>query len=117
MTRVKRGGRGARPAARTPSAKSAVSREAHLLGALVLHGQPGLLHQAATQRGPDGAHGQRARRRQLARVAERLRQQVAVAGQAVAQAEGQRLLTADAPPGEQQVGGGLAAHGRRAASP
>ena len=80
-----------------------------LLRVLVLHGQPGLLHQAAAQRGPDGADGQRPRRGQLVRVGDGLRQQVVLVGQAVTQAERQRLLAADAPPGEQQVRRRLAA--------
>ena len=66
-----RGTNGARisAAARTPSAKSARVAQPGLLRALVLHGQPSLLDQAAAQRGPDGADGERPRRGQLVRVA------------------------------------------------
>ena len=87
--------------------------QAQLLGVLVLHGQLGLLHQAAAQGGPDGAHRQRPRGGQLSGVVERVGQQVVGLAQPVAQTERLGLLASDAPTGEQQVGRGLPADRRR----
>src|SRR5580692_6567671 len=74
-----------------------------LFGALKLHRLAYLLDQPLPERGPDGAHGQRPRCRQLAGEAESLRLQVAFVHHGITEAQCVSFLAPYTAPGQQEV--------------